>query len=464
MPARRLSLTLSLILASCAAPTTEFTPVDAGAEEDAVPPADRTEAVDARPPAQEAALTPDAALTPPVVPADAGAPVEAGPAAAFCGAGTNRLGPPTAAELKLVDDQFKASPPEPAGTNQGNNFAYGGAADRLGQMRSMYGLTGDLWYLDRAIKFADHMLAARNHPDTGRVIWTGKREPCWPNKADTAPDAAYCGPETGAVASQLLQVASMIFQKAELSSRTVGGGDPNAFGATYGARARTYLREAIRTMDWVVAHFVDPSRGNQIHSPADPGYAALGPTYAKAAGRSVPWNQQDMVTGPLSGIDDILLLLNEEPARVAANRVVIETSLDWFIAELLANQYVVNGVTVYKWGYNPGDLKHVENLAHASADINALFNAYRRGRLGIERATLVPIANTFHELVAKTDGTYAAYVDGTGMRAAVSTSWTNYEEFRPGIVARLVPALAVTATTPPGAALTALNLRKRFCR
>src|SRR5207248_10116953 len=99
--------------------------------------------------------------------------------------------------------------------------------------------------------------------------------------------------------------------------------------------------------------------------------------------------------------------------------------------------YEVNGVTVYKWGYNPGDLFHVEDLAHASGDINALYKQYKRNRYGITRDIMVPIANTFFELVAKPDGTYAAHVDGKGTRAVLSNSWTNYEEFRSGNVARL---------------------------
>jgi hypothetical protein len=75
----------------------------------------------------------------------------------------------------------------------------------------------------------------------------------------------------------------------------------------------------------------------------------------------------------------------------------------------------------------------------------------------------VPIANTFHELVAKPDGTYAAHVDGKGSRATLSNSWTNYEEFRPGIVARLNPVLTVDDTTPVSTAIGVLGMRKKFC-
>jgi hypothetical protein len=137
--------------------------------------------------------------------------------------------------------------------------------------------------------------------------------------------------------------------------------------------------------------------------------------------------------------------------------------MTWFMDVLNANKYELNGVTVYKWGYNPGDLQHLEDLAHASADINSLYNAYKRGRYGVTREVLVPMANTFFELVAKPDGTYADHVDGKGSRATVSNSWTNYEEFRAGIVARLQPNLTTDAMTPVEEAITRLGLRRKFC-
>jgi hypothetical protein len=471
---RHAPIALALVFSACSTAVAPAGPgtveEDTGVVDETPPgPAPRKDAAPAPAPAPDAGPRPDpetppADAAPPVTPPDAGKPADAGPPAALCTAGGKNLGPPTAAELKIVDAQYKAAPYEPAGTNMGNNFAYGTAAKRLGEMRTMFTLTADVWYLDQAIKFADHMLAMRNDPMTGRVLWTGKREPCWPNNAETAPDAGVCGMETGAVANQILQTAKIIFSNKQLWDKPVGGGDPRGYGATYEKRAHTYLVEASKSIDWMVATFVDRTKNNEMHTPTDPAYGALGPNYLKALGRSIPWNQQEMLSSPLATIGDILMGLNEDPARVAANDVIVKASLDWFVSVLKANQYMVNGVTVYKWGYNPGDLVHVEDLAHASADINALYNAYRRGRYGIARELLVPIANTFFELVAKPDGTYATHITGKGTRAAISTSWTNYEEFRAGIVARLVPDLAVDAMTPLPDAVTRLSLRRKFCQ
>jgi hypothetical protein len=385
--------------------------------------------------------------------------------AAVCGTGAARLGPPTAAELMQVSAQVKAAPYVPAGTNHGNNFAYGTGGKGLGTMRSMWSLTGDVWFLDYSIKIADYILSIRNDSPTGRVLWTGNREPCWPNNDATAPDAGVCGAESGAVANQILYVAKLIVANKALWDKPVGIGDPQGYGATYMQRARTYLRESEKTMDFFLAHFIDRAKGNRIVTPTEPAYAALGPNYAKAQGRNMAWNQQEMVTGPLASIGDILLTLGEDPMRVAANDVIVKASMDAFVAELEANKSMVNGVTVYKWGYNPGDLFHVEDTAHSSGDINALYNAYKRGRYGVARDVMVGIANTFLEVIAKPDGTYADHVDGIkgGTRPAISNSWMSYEEFRPGIVARLAPKLTIDASTPTADAITILSQRKRLC-
>jgi hypothetical protein len=408
------------------------------------------------PPAPAPVTPPPAPIAQPMPPPSPTTP------AAVCGSGPGRLGPPSAEELMRVSQQAKAAPHVPSGNNKGNHFAYGNGAKALGNVRSLYALTGDGYFLDEAIKIADHILSVRNDKDatTGRVLWTGKREPCWPNNDDPT-----CGAESGAVANQLLSVAKIIVAQKAIWEQAVGGGDPRGYGATYMQRARTYLREAILTMDYFFAYYVDRARANRIAWPTDPAFVALGDWYVKSQGRTLPWNQQDMVTGPLSTIGDILLTLGEDGERVASYDVVVQASMDAFIKELETNKYMVNGVTVYRWGYSPGDLYHVEDTAHSSADINALYNAYRRGRYGIKRETMVPMASTFLEVIARPDGTYASHVDFKGgtTRPSISGSWMNYEEFRPGIVARLLPRLTTDASTSLADGVSILSQRKRLC-
>lgn len=373
-------------------------------------------------------------------------------------------GPPTAKEIKSVDDFFKANPPVPSGTNQGNNFAYGSAAGAVTQMRTMYTLTGDTFYLDKAIQFADFFLANRNDPTTGRIIWTGKREPCWPNKDVTAPDAAYCGAENGLVINQIVSVAKIIAQDPSLWNRAVGIGDVNGFGATYLQRAQTYIREGNRTLDdFLLPHWLQPN--NRLVIPTDPGFAALGASYTKDQGHALPWNQQSMIVSALSTISECDALLGTDATRVANNDTVVKAAIDWYVGELQTNQYTANGFTVYKWGYSPGDLKHIENLAHASSDINMLNMAFQRGTFGVTESSMVAMADTFLQVIAKPDGTFADFVDGKGTRTSVSTSWVNYEDFRTGIYKTIItPTVQANAATNAGTALGILSIKAHLNR
>src|SRR5262249_26596075 len=374
-------------------------------------------------------------------------------------------GPPTAEEIQSVDDYLKANPLVPEGTNKGNNFAYGGAAQRAGQNRSMFALTGDPWYVEQAIRFADHMLKERNDLSANpRVIWTSQVEPCWPNTLPNAPDAAGCGTETAAVVGQLAITAKFILQNPSLWNREVGIGDPHGFGRTFLDRACTYIREGNRTLDdYSLKWFLRPSN-NRLHQPTDPRWAALSARHAKDQGHAVPWNQQDFFTNALSNITECLEILGQDPQRRARYDGIFQTAIDWFVAEL--QPYEVNGRPVVRWSYHPGDSnppRHPEDLAHASADINQLNRAFGRGIFGVADSTLIAVANTFHEVIAKPDGTFTGHVVGKGTRASVSTSWVNYEPFRPGIYQKIVtPATLAAAQTNVATAISILSLRLRL--
>jgi hypothetical protein len=370
-------------------------------------------------------------------------------------------GPPTAEEIQSVDSYLKANPLVPEGTNRRNNFAYGTAAQRAGQNRSMFALTGDPWYIEQAIRFADHMLKERNDlSSTPRLIWTGEVEPCWPNTDPDAPDAASCGTETAAVVGQLAITAKLIVQNPSLWNEEVGVGDPYGFGRTFLDRALTYIQEGNRTLDDYSLHwFLRPS-DNRLVQPTDPRWAALGAWYARHQGNSVPWNQRDFFTNALSNITECLEILGEDPDRQARYYGIFQTVIDQFVAEL--QPYEVNGRTVVKWSYAPGDLRlrYPEDLSHASADINQLRRAFTRGTFGVTDSTMLAIADTFLEVIAKPDGTFANKVTGTGTRASVSTSWVGYEPFRAGIYQRIVTdATLADAQTNVATAISILSLR-----
>jgi hypothetical protein len=373
-------------------------------------------------------------------------------------------GPVTASEIQATASWYKANPYTPNGTNQGNNLAYGNGAKQAGEMRSLYDLTGDVYFLDQAIRFSDHILSVRNNTTNGRVLWTGRREPAWPNKAADAGDAQYSGTENGLVISNMVATSKLILQNPGLWSRTVGVGDPHGYGATYLARARKYIVEGNRTNDEFVTRWFVQS-DNTLHLPTHPGWAAMPGNYAKDQGNGVPWNQQDMITAGLSVIADCLMILGEDAPRVSRNDTITRAAIDWFRRDLEANKYTKNGMTVYLWGYPPGGAqRYPEDLAHASADINMLNSAYKRGRFGIPRSVMVPMADTFLQVIKLPDGTFAGKVNGGGTpRASVSASWTNYEEYRSGIYASLFKQAQLDAARNNAqGALGILSIRKRL--
>src|SRR5215471_8370881 len=70
----------------------------------------------------------------------------------------------------------------PSADNIGNDWVYGNSGKDTEALGLMFDVTRDTAILDQMIRFADAALACRNDPVNGRVIWTGKRELCWPNK------------------------------------------------------------------------------------------------------------------------------------------------------------------------------------------------------------------------------------------------------------------------------------------
>lgn len=98
----------------------------------------------------------------------------------------------------------------------------------------LFEVTGDRRALDLAVRTADKcvtrlmiytdvhtttrsILALRNNPQTGRVMWTGKRELIWPTKEDKARDRLYAGSENMQVVRRLYFLTSLFPYRAHRS-------------------------------------------------------------------------------------------------------------------------------------------------------------------------------------------------------------------------------------------------------
>jgi hypothetical protein len=286
------------------------------------------------------------------------------------------------------------------------------------------------------IRFADAALACRNHPVNGRLIWTGKRELCWPNKALTADDAAYSGTESGDVIAHIAYCAELILRTPAIATNVVPIGDPHGYGATYRMRALKYVAEMDRSLDtFIVPWFVRTAESNHFRWPDSPLYRALGPRYERAPNNPIPWNQQTMLAGGFLRLANCHTLLGDAPSRVAQYNRVVQDNIQWFINDATPGTF--NGHEIYDWGYNLGRHRTAssEDVPHGGYDVWGLWRAWDAGRFGVTRTVMNRFANTLAFVIREPDSNkFWKRVGGTGRTnepptATIGATWILLTEF-----------------------------------
>ena len=338
-------------------------------------------------------------------------------------------GPVLASEINSFKAYLKSVHPAP--NNLGNNWVYGNSGAAMEAIGMMYEITNDLEILNHMIRFADAALQARNSEDTGRIIWTGKRELCWPNKPINATDVAYSGSENGDVLAHIAYCAKLIIQQKELWNKQVTIGDPYKFGNTYIKRAKKYIEESDKTIDsFILPHFVK-KHSYKFHWPQNDQWNALGPRYQKDGGRGIPWNQQVMLAGGFQRLAECHELLQQQPQRVALYDTIVKTYADWFISQLVS--YPVNGHDCYKWSYAVDDfqLRYMEDQGHAGYDVWGICRAYERSKYKIPEVVMQKLANTVQYVLYKGNGQFAKRVDGSnGVNNHLGASFLNLAKYK----------------------------------
>ncbi len=377
-------------------------------------------------------------------------------------------GPVTKNEL----EQFKGfmADRQPADHNIGNRWVYGSSGHDTEALGIMYEINGDIDILNQMIRFTDAGLSARNDPNSGRIIWTGKRELCWPNKRTTAPDAAYSGTENGDVIGHIAYCAELILQAPSVWKKIVPVGDPCGYGTTYRERALTYVRELDRSLDsFVIPWFVDASDAYHYRFPIADGWRALGHRYNNDAGHAAPWNHQAMLNNGFLRLERCHKLLNDDPQRVRLYHTIVQSNIDWFLDDLTPHTH--DGRPVYDWGYSLG--RTSEDTAHGSYDMWGLWRAYLHGEFDIPPETMVIFANTLYYVIYDPNkNNFWSRVDGTNNPGDNSRSYIS-----PGFIMLseylthpdLFPMLAATnrehaKTRPVEFAMLCLAKHRRFLK
>jgi hypothetical protein len=312
-------------------------------------------------------------------------------------------GPVTRAEIAAFKAHMRTM--EFRADNNHNNMVYGKAGNAAEALGAVYEITHDREVLEQFVKLADLMLAGRNDPEKGRLLWTGKRELSWPNSPESSDEYLYAGTENGDVIGHICYAAKLILDDRSLWDQKLSN------GATYLDCAKRYVRECDRTIDtYLMPNFVDPAT-NAYRWPTSPLYARLGDRAARSMGKPVPWNQQMMLNNGFQRLAECHDKLGDDPQRVKRYDTIVRTSCEVFLAALV--HYQVDGHDCVKWSYAADDktLHYMEDAAHGGYDL-LILRHYRSGRYGIAAQALVPLANTAMYVMSKGDGQFATRVDG----------------------------------------------------
>jgi hypothetical protein len=369
-------------------------------------------------------------------------------------------GPVTAHEI----DSFKQfmQTRSPGTTSWGGPGAHNAIADGapgrdVEGLGLMFEATGDREILDRMIFFVDAFITMRNDPVTGRIIWTGRREPIWlPNPPDER-TPGYAASEAADTVAHIAYAVKLIALDRRLWDLTVSGGDPNGFGATYLQRAKTYLGRCDQSMDEYFARWFVEAGTNLIREPKD------NPMWDLVATNVVAINRQMMFEGAFQRLAEAHEALGDDPARVARYDAVARASIRECL-DGMKNPYQVAGHTVYRWYYFPDRTHGIESTGHGNYDVLGVQRAFARAHVyGITREEVVPFADTITYVISRGNNTFSTSVDGTGgLQNYLAAEWLPVGDWNDSAYPLMATAaVASRASTTPHLAAAIFWMKQR---
>jgi hypothetical protein len=354
-----------------------------------------------------------AEAAPPCIPADGGVSDTTGPLV-IDSLDCDVTAPEADALLATVSKTAIPTSQWPGGVH--NYLADGTGGTTLEAINRLYEVTGEIpalsaqhaKLLDLAIAWSDAWLSHRNDLALGekRVMWTGKIDPVWP---PDAPPSTYAGCEVGETVGILAYTALNIVQTPAVANATVPDGDPNGYGATYLARAKTYVAMLEQSMDgFFNPNFLDAATLT-IHHPASAAYDAIASNNVNA------WNREMMFLHAWQTLAQVHAVLHDAPAKQAQYEAIVRNTVDLFVKNAQAAK-APDGTAVYDWGYgNSGDevgkLTGEQIDIHAEYDIWGLTRAYAAGLTSATPQQMASYAATVVHEIAISPGVYASYVD-----------------------------------------------------
>lgn len=260
--------------------------------------------------------------------------------------------------------------------NIGNGLANSQLGSTLISAAQLFESTGDRRALDLALQLADNILALRNDPVNGTVLWTGRREVVWPTKEIGKYPLQYAGCENGMIVANMVLPAIHVLKTpclwSQFPQRFANFSGPTAFSANdnYLARAQRIVQAGDEVYStYFFPWFFDASRN--IIQPNDPRWLQVGDIGASnRPGLRMAWNRGMMILDgmiKLAAAHETAPVAN--PALTARYDDFIRVNIQAFVADC-TEVTAPNGAPAYDWDYQIGmnNTEEVKGI-HAYFDV-----------------------------------------------------------------------------------------------
>jgi hypothetical protein len=202
-----------------------------------------------------------------------------------------------------------------------------------------------------------------------------------------------------------------ILKTPSIWNSTVPDGDPNHFGTTYLARAKTYVSMLEFSLsNSFTPYFIDPNT-LLIKRPS----TALG--YQAGFHNVNAWNVMMMLINAYQRLAQCHVILADNPSLVTMYTSIAKNTTDLF-AQNGSPYAAPDGTTVFNWGYcNFGDCTGRatgEDVGHGQYDMWGLTRAYTAGYTDATASKMKTYADTVVHKIADGPDLYFTRVDGSG--------------------------------------------------
>lgn len=310
--------------------------------------------------------------------------------------------------------------------NIGNKLVYGANGLALEGMALLYEATGDQEILDLMIKHCDYMLYCRNDMPggDGRIMWTGKQDACWPNKALGDPQEKYASSENGDILGHIYFCAYLILLSQDLLDTPAPASDKlTDWGSTYRDRALKFIEMCDETMDtYMSAYFV--TEDLKLCFPSSEEWKAI-PNVAVGSG--FPVNQQMMALNGYQKAAECYGVLDINPEKRELFLKIVQTSINWQEEGYTIKTMNVDGVEVEyaQWPYQVIG-STLDDFGHTGFTLQEFYKLYESQLfLGVDESRICRFLNACKYIMFDPETkTVSHKVDGSGNRVnAAKAGW-----------------------------------------